>query len=75
MVHGHHRAPHPGGKVYCAVVLDVRSRRVIGCSTGSSPMAALTTNTFRMAIDFRRPPPARSSQYGKIRPRAAPKMR
>jgi putative transposase len=45
------------GKVYCAVVLDVCSRRVVGWSIDSSPTAALVTNALGMAIDSRRPPP------------------
>jgi transposase InsO family protein len=41
--------------VYCAVVLDVYSRRVVGWSIDSSPTAALVTNALGMAIDSRRP--------------------
>ncbi len=44
------------GKVYCAVVLDVYSRRVVGWSIDASPTAALVTNALGMAIDSRRPP-------------------
>lgn len=43
------------GKVYCAVVLDAWSRRVVGWSIDSSPSAALVTNALGMAIDQRRP--------------------
>jgi putative transposase len=43
------------GKVYCAVVLDVYSRRVVGWSIDSSPTATLVTNALGMAIDSRRP--------------------
>ena len=45
------------GKVYCAVVLDTYSRRVVGWSIDSSPTAALVTNALGMAIDSRRPKP------------------
>jgi transposase InsO family protein len=45
------------GKVYCAVVLDVFSRRVVGWSIDSTPTAALTTNALGMAIQNRRPDP------------------
>ncbi|MGH3750932.1 MAG: IS3 family transposase, partial [Micromonosporaceae bacterium] len=45
------------GKVYCAVVLDTYSRRVVGWSIDSSPTAALVTNALGMAIDSRRPQP------------------
>lgn len=44
------------GKLYCAVVLDVYSRRVVGWSIDASPTAALVTNALGMAIDSRRPP-------------------
>jgi putative transposase len=47
--------PTREGKVYCAVVLDVCSRRVVGWSIDSSPTAALVTNALGMAIDTRRP--------------------
>jgi putative transposase len=43
------------GKLYCAVVLDVYSRRVVGWSIDASPTAALVTNALGMAIDSRRP--------------------
>ena len=43
------------GKLYCAVVLDVYSRRVVGWSIDASPNAALVTNALGMAIDTRRP--------------------
>lgn len=43
------------GKVYCAVVLDAWSRRVVGWSIDASPSAALVTNALGMAIDQRRP--------------------
>jgi transposase InsO family protein len=48
--------PTREGKVYCAVVLDVCSRRVVGWSIDSSPTAALVTNALGMAIDTRSPP-------------------
>src|SRR5699024_11668036 len=53
----HTQAPTREGKVYCAVVLDVCSRRVVGWAIGSSPTAALTTNALGMAIDNRAPDP------------------
>ncbi len=43
------------GKVYCAVVLDAWSRRVVEWSIDASPSAALVTNALGMAIDQRRP--------------------
>jgi transposase InsO family protein len=46
------------GKVYCAVVLDAYSRRVVGWSIDASPTAALVTNALGMAIESRRPPVA-----------------
>jgi putative transposase len=45
------------GKVYCAVVLDTFSRRVIGWSIDSSQTAALVTNALGMAIANRDPSP------------------
>jgi transposase InsO family protein len=47
--------PTQEGKVYCAVVLDAWSRRVVGWSIDSTPSAALATNALGMAIDQRRP--------------------
>jgi len=41
--------------VYCAVVLDALSRRVVGWSIDSRPSTALVTNALGMAIDQRRP--------------------
>ena len=43
------------GKVYCAVVLDTFSRRVVGWSIDAYPTAALVTNALGMAIEQRRP--------------------
>ncbi len=43
------------GKVYCAVVLDAWSRRVVGWSINSTPSTALVTNALGMAIEQRRP--------------------
>jgi transposase InsO family protein len=48
--------PTREGKVYCAVVLDAWSRRVVGWSIDSSPSAALATNALAMAIEQRQPP-------------------
>jgi putative transposase len=47
--------PTREGKVYCAVVLDTYSRRVVGWSIDAAPTAALVTNALGMAIDARRP--------------------
>jgi len=44
------------GKVYCAVVLDAFSRRVVGWAIDSSPSAGLATNALAMAIEQRTPP-------------------
>lgn len=43
------------GKVFCAVVLDTFSRRVVGWSIDSSRTAALVTNALGMAIANRDP--------------------
>jgi transposase InsO family protein len=47
--------PTREGKLYCAVVLDAYSRRVVGWSIDASPTAALVTNALGMAIDTRSP--------------------
>jgi putative transposase len=47
--------PTREGKVYCAVVLDACSRRVIGWSIETTPTAALVTNALGMAIESRKP--------------------
>ena len=47
--------PTREGKVYCAVVLDAYSRRVVGWSIDAAPTAALVTNALSMAIETRRP--------------------
>jgi len=47
--------PTREGKVYCAVVLDTFSRRVVGWSIDSSATATLVTNALGMAIDNRQP--------------------
>ena len=49
--------PTREGKLYCCVVLDTFSRRVVGWSIDASPTAALVTNALGMAIDSRRPQP------------------
>lgn len=46
--------PTREGKVYCAVVLDTFSRRVVGWSIDSSPTASLVTSALSMAIENRR---------------------
>ncbi|MGW1680650.1 DDE-type integrase/transposase/recombinase [Saccharopolyspora sp. NPDC002376] len=43
------------GKVYCAVVLDTYSRRVVGWSIDSSQTSTLVTNALGMAIHNRNP--------------------
>ena len=45
--------PTREGKVYCAVVLDAFSRRVVGWSISHNPTAGLTTNALGMAIEHR----------------------
>ncbi len=49
--------PTREGKVYCSVVLDAFSRRVVGWSIDSSPSATLVTNALGMALENRRPSP------------------
>ena len=45
------------GRLYCCVVLDVFSRRVVGWSIDASPTAGLVTNALGMAINSRNPDP------------------
>jgi transposase InsO family protein len=52
--------PTTEGKVYCAVVLDTFSRKVVGWSIDSSPTAALATNALGMAIEGRQPTAGRT---------------
>lgn len=47
--------PTREGKVYCAVVLDVYSRRVVGWSIDSTQTAQLVTNALGMALTNRHP--------------------
>jgi transposase InsO family protein len=47
--------PTREGKVYCAVVLDAFSRKVVGWSIDSQPATSLVTNALGMAIQARRP--------------------
>jgi putative transposase len=49
--------PTREGRLYCCVVLDVFSRRVVGWSIDASPTAALVTNALGMAISSRNPNP------------------
>ena len=49
--------PTREGKVYCAVVLDVFSRRVVGWSIDRSATAGLVTSALGMAIGNRQPDP------------------
>jgi putative transposase len=51
--------PTREGKLYCAVVLDSFSRRVVGWSIDATPTAALVTNALGMAIQSRKPPRGR----------------
>jgi putative transposase len=58
--------------VYCAVVLDVFSRRVVGWSIDSNQNAALVTNALGMAIAQRNPFDGTviHSEYGPFRSHA-----
>jgi transposase InsO family protein len=47
--------PTREGKVYCAVVLDTFSRRVVGWSIDSSQTSTVVTNALSMAIQNRQP--------------------
>lgn len=45
------------GWIYCAAVLDVYSRRIVGCSIDSKQDSTLVVNALDMAIRNRRPEP------------------
>jgi len=47
--------PTREGKVYCAVVLDTFSRKVVGWSIDATQTATLVTNALSMAISNRQP--------------------
>ncbi|MEU1238703.1 IS3 family transposase [Micromonospora aurantiaca] len=47
--------PTREGKVYCAVVLDAFSRKVVGWSIDATQTATLVTNALSMAISTRQP--------------------
>lgn len=49
--------PTREGKLYCSVVLDAYSRRVVGWSIDASQTASLVTNALGMAIENRSPRP------------------
>jgi transposase InsO family protein len=48
--------PTREGKVYCCVVLDAHSRRIVGWSIDSQQASSLVTNALSMAISNRTPP-------------------
>ena len=48
--------PTREGKVYCCVVLDAHSRRIVGWSIDSQQASSLVTNALSMAISSRMPP-------------------
>jgi putative transposase len=49
--------PTTEGKVYCCVVLDAHSRRIVGWSIDTHQATSLVTNALAMAISNRTPPP------------------
>ncbi len=55
----HTEHPTREGKVYCCVVLDAWSRRVVGWAIDSRQRADLATNALGMAIDSRPTRPVR----------------
>ena len=64
------------GKLYCCVVLDTFSRRVVGWSTNSTQTSTLVTNALGMAISNRQPAPDSGliihSDQGSSRPGRSP---
>jgi transposase InsO family protein len=63
--------PTREGKVYCCVVLDAFSRKVVGWSIDSAQTATLVTNAPGMAVQNRRPAPGtmiHSDHGGAVQP-------
>jgi putative transposase len=61
--------PTDEGKLYCAVVLDAFSRRVVGWSIADHIRSELVVDAVQMAIWRRRPPPGQTvahSDHGSI---------
>ncbi|MCU1502223.1 MAG: putative transposase, partial [Ilumatobacteraceae bacterium] len=58
--------PTREGKVYCAVVLDAFSRRVVGWSIDSSQTASLVVNALGMALENRNAEGARSMRRSRL---------
>jgi putative transposase len=56
--------PTREGKVYCCVVLDVFSRRVVGWAIDSHQATPLVTNALGMAITNRNPEPDQTVIHG-----------
>ncbi|MGI5380864.1 DDE-type integrase/transposase/recombinase [Streptomyces sp. CA-251387] len=54
------------GKVYCEVVPDTFSRRLVGWSIDASPTAALATNTLSMAIGNRHRQPGGTIIHSRV---------
>ncbi|GAB2755711.1 hypothetical protein GCM10027020_04830 [Nocardioides salsibiostraticola] len=55
--------PTREGKIYCCVILDTYSRRVVGWSIDASPTGALVTNALGMAIDTRLSKPSQPAIF------------
>jgi putative transposase len=53
LTHRHHQHPTREGKLYCCVVLDAYSRRVVGWSIDSRQAASLVMSVLGMAISSR----------------------
>jgi putative transposase len=51
----HHRAPDQGGQVFCCVVLDAFSRKVVGWSIDTQQNTLLVTSALTMATRERNP--------------------
>jgi transposase InsO family protein len=49
VVHRHHRTPTAEGAVYCAAVLDVFSRQVVGWSIADHVRSELVVDALEMA--------------------------
>jgi transposase InsO family protein len=54
----HHPAPHLGGVVYVAIVVDAGRRRVVGWAMADNLRAELIVEALQMAVAAARPSPA-----------------
>jgi transposase InsO family protein len=55
MAHGHHRAPHPEGKLHLCAIKDLHSNRIVGYSMDGRMKASLAIAALDHAVGLRKP--------------------